>query len=149
MAEYRDKQELSSTSTPTTDYEKKHLDMDLRGRQQDRAPRAKDLRTEISSSPLMVKVTRSEHGDAEKSIELASRLSTHHLVYSLVALVLGLACVIGGVVLFIHGVTGSTSWTAKILGAESHLNDAAPGTVLFIVGLFIVWITRYSVKLKM
>jgi len=30
--------------------------------------------------------------------------------------------------------------------AESSINDAAPGAVLFVVGLFFVLITRYVVK---
>ena len=36
-------------------------------------------------------------------------------------------------------------WTAKFLGASSQILDAAPGAVLFIVGLFIVFVTRYKV----
>lgn len=76
------------------------------------------------------------------------RLSKHQLIYSIAGLVLGLVCILGGVALFINGVAGSTSWTAKILGAESQVTDAAPGAVLFIVGLFIVFITRYVLKVK-
>lgn len=68
------------------------------------------------------------------------------LVYSLFGLLLGLACVLGGIVLCLHGVVGSTSWTAKLLGAESSLSDARPGVVLFVVGLFVVWVTRFSVE---
>jgi len=75
-------------------------------------------------------------------------LSKHHLIYSVAGLIVGLVCVIGGVVLFLNGVVGSTSWTAKFLGAESNLNDAAPGAVLFIVGLFVVFITRYVFKVR-
>jgi hypothetical protein len=43
-------------------------------------------------------------------------------------------------------VTGVASWTARIIGAESQISDAAPGVILFIVGLFIVWVTRFTVK---
>ena len=56
--------------------------------------------------------------------------------YSMAALVLGLLIVLGGIVLFLNGVVGSTSWTAKIIGIESSISDAAPGAVLFVVGLF-------------
>jgi hypothetical protein len=59
-------------------------------------------------------------------------------------LILGIICIIGGVLLFLNGVTGSSSWTAKILGNESNLTDAAPGAILFIVGLFVIIATRYS-----
>lgn len=68
--------------------------------------------------------------------------------YGALGLVLGLACVLGGCVLGLNGVAGSTSWTASFLGAESQLNDAAPGVVLFIVGVFLVWITKPKVKAK-
>jgi hypothetical protein len=70
----------------------------------------------------------------------------YHFVYSLGGLVLGFTSIIGGIALFLHGVTGTTSWTAKILGASSQISDAAPGAVLFIVGLFIIYVTRFSVE---
>lgn len=69
-----------------------------------------------------------------------------HFFYSLVGLMAGLACIIGGIMLFFNGITGSTSWTAKFLGLESSISDAAPGAILFIVGLFIAWITRFNVE---
>lgn len=72
----------------------------------------------------------------------------YQLIYSIGGLFLGFASIIGGIVLFLHGVTGSTSWTAKILGAESQVSDAAPGVVLFIVGIFLVLITRFVVRVK-
>ena len=67
--------------------------------------------------------------------------------YSMAALVLGLLIVLGGIVLFLNGVVGSTSWTAKIIGIESSISDAAPGAVLFVVGLFVIIATRYRVKI--
>jgi hypothetical protein len=76
------------------------------------------------------------------------QFSLYQLIYSLGGLVLGFACIIGGIVLFLHGVTGATSWTAKILGAQSTVSDAAPGVVLFIVGLFFVVVTRFNVRVK-
>ncbi len=76
------------------------------------------------------------------------RFSLYQLIYSLSGLVLGLASVVGGVILFLNGVAGSTSWTAKMLGAESQVSDAAPGAVLFIVGLFVVIVTRFTIKVK-
>jgi hypothetical protein len=66
--------------------------------------------------------------------------------YATLGLVLGLAAIVGGVILGINGVAGSTSWTANALGLESKINDAAPGVVLFIVGLFMILITRPKVK---
>jgi len=69
-------------------------------------------------------------------------------IYSLGGQILGLGCIVGGIALFWLGVTGSTSWTVKILGAESKLLEAAPGAVLFVVGLFLVWVTRFAVKTR-
>lgn len=85
---------------------------------------------------------------ATKHPDAVQALSKHQLVYSIAGLVLGLVCVVSGVVLFLNGVAGSTSWTAKILGAESTINDAAPGAVIFVVGLFVVFITRYVFKVQ-
>ena len=90
--------------------------------------------------------TELEKNFATEHPDTVQKLSIHQLIYSMAGIVLGFICVIGGIVLFLNGVVGSTSWTAKILGAESTINDAAPGTILFIVGLFIIFITRYVVK---
>lgn len=85
---------------------------------------------------------------ASKNPEIVKELSKHQLLYSIAGLIVGAGCMLGGIVLFLNGVTGSTSWTAKLLGAESQLSDAAPGAVLFIVGLFIVLITKYVFNVK-
>ena len=76
------------------------------------------------------------------------RLARLQLIYSLAGLLLGLACVIGGILLFFHGVTGSSSWVGEVIGAKSKLSDAAPGTVLFVVGLAVVWLTRFAVRVR-
>jgi hypothetical protein len=71
----------------------------------------------------------------------------YRFIYSMAGLFLGFVSMIGEIVLFLNGVAGSTNWTAKILGNESTITDAAPGAVLFVVGLFIVIVTRYKVKI--
>ncbi len=73
-------------------------------------------------------------------------LAKYQLIYSIVGLCLGLTSIIGGIYLFIKGISGSMSWSANIFGANSNIINAAPGAVLFIVGLFIVLITRYKFK---
>ena len=82
------------------------------------------------------------------SDDLVEKLSRHQLTYSILGLVLGSVCIIGGILLFLAGVTGAMSWTAGFLAASSELLDAAPGAVLFVVGLFIVFVTRYKLKSK-
>ena len=74
------------------------------------------------------------------------RLSVFQLIYSLAGLILGFVCIIGGIILFLHGVTGSISWITKTPGAESKISNAAPGAILFVVGLFIVLFTRFGGK---
>src|SRR2546429_9101944 len=74
------------------------------------------------------------------------RLAILQLIYSLAGLLLGLACIVGGIVLFFHGVAGSSSWVGEFIGVQSKLSDAAPGTVLFVVGLAVVWLTRFAVR---
>ena len=76
------------------------------------------------------------------------RLATLQLIYSLAGLVLGLACIVGGILLFFHGVAGSSSWVGEVIGVKSKLSDAAPGTVLFVVGLAVVWVTRFAVRVR-
>jgi hypothetical protein len=85
---------------------------------------------------------------AARNPEVVTKLSKHQLLYSMAGLVVGAGCMLGGIVLFLNGVTGSTSWTAKLLGAESQLSDAAPGAVLFIVGVFVVLITKYAFNVR-
>lgn len=84
--------------------------------------------------------------DSLKDSKVYKSHSFHHLIYSICGLVLGYICIIGGIFLFLNDVIGSSDWTASFFGLNSELTDAAPGTILFIVGLFIVAITRYSTK---
>ena len=77
-----------------------------------------------------------------------SRLAMLQLIYSLAGLVLGLAYIIGGTLLFFHGVVGSSSWVGEVIGVKSKLSDAAPGTVLFVVGLAVVFLTRFTVRVR-
>src|SRR2546429_9201973 len=76
------------------------------------------------------------------------RLATLHLIYSLAGLVFGLACIVGGILLFFHGVSGSSSWVGEFIGVERKLSDAAPGTVLFVVGPVVVWLTPLAVRVR-
>ena len=77
-----------------------------------------------------------------------ARLAHLQLIYSLAGLVFGAACILGGIGLFLHGVVGSSSWVGDMIGVQSKLSDAAPGTVLFIVGLAVVWVTRFAIRVR-
>jgi hypothetical protein len=67
-------------------------------------------------------------------------------VYSMTGLFLGLACIVAGVILGLAGVAGHTSWTASLFGLSTNITDAAPGVIIFIVGIFLVLVTRFTVK---
>jgi hypothetical protein len=74
------------------------------------------------------------------------RVPLFQFLYSIAGLIVGVICVIGGIVLFLHGILGSSSWVGSFLGAQTKLADAAPGTILFVVGLFVIWVTRFDMQ---
>ena len=78
--------------------------------------------------------------------ETQATLAKYQFMYSVTGLFLGLAAIIGGIYLFVQGVNGASDWDIKLLGAESKIVQAAPGAILFIVGLFMVFVTRYKFK---
>jgi uncharacterized protein YjeT (DUF2065 family) len=79
---------------------------------------------------------------------LVEELADNQLRYSGVGLLGGILSIILGFVLFLMGVFGATSWSAQFLGFSSQLVDAAPGTLLFVVGLLVIYVTRYNVDPK-
>jgi len=78
--------------------------------------------------------------------EFWRQASVFQFIYSVLGLVLGLACAFCGVMLFFHGIAGSSNWAMKVIGVQSHVCDAAPGVILFVIGLFVVYVTRYGVR---
>jgi hypothetical protein len=88
------------------------------------------------------------HRGISHSSESLSQAIKGEYSYAKLGLLLGLAAIIGGVVLCIHGTTGSTSWSAKLLALSSEINDAVPGVVLFIVGLFMIVATKPKINLN-
>src|SRR6266550_4381110 len=82
------------------------------------------------------------------ALEMPADPRERHFWGPLAVLLLGLACIVGGILLFFHGVSGSSSWVGEVIGVKSKLSDAAPGTVLFVVGLAVVFLTRFSVRVR-
>ncbi|MEE9597875.1 MAG: hypothetical protein V3V96_13960 [Acidiferrobacterales bacterium] len=80
--------------------------------------------------------------------KMLQEISQKQLKYSLCGIALGFICILGGIHLFMNGIYGSTSWTTKVLGSESYISDAAPGAILFFAGLFIILITRFTIKIE-
>lgn len=93
-------------------------------------------------------VVNQTHVDPKTDSRTQLALARYELVYAVTGQVLGFICILGGLMLFFNGIAGSTSWTAKILGAESTITDAAPGAVLFVVGFFFVFVSRYRFSHK-
>jgi hypothetical protein len=75
-------------------------------------------------------------------------VSIFQLVYSVAALLLGLLCVVVGATLSLNSVGGNVTWSLNLAGASSKLSSAPQGVVLFVVGLFVVWVGRFRVKFK-
>jgi hypothetical protein len=98
--------------------------------------------------------TRRPHSLSHPSIEIPQRLPekvwrrivAFQFIYSMFGLLVGLLLALAGVVLFLRGVSGASSWTTSVLGLQSEVTDAAPGTILFLVGVVIVFLTRFVVK---
>jgi hypothetical protein len=89
-------------------------------------------------------------------IEVPSRLSErywakatrYHFWYSVIGLAIGALSLSLGVTLLFHGIIGRTNWTASVLGVHSELSDAASGVVFGVIGLLIVAVTKYQIKLR-
>jgi hypothetical protein len=82
----------------------------------------------------------------EKKLKILERIISFQFIYSLAGLTIGSLCLVLGTFLLYSGVVGSTSWTANILGFASELSDAGPGLVIALIGLFIIFITRFGIK---
>lgn|SRR3990172_4485876 len=103
---------------------------------------------EVSQIFRMYRVDLPDEIPNEVTASVLKRALLFHFIYSIIGLVLGLACIIGGIGLLFAGIGGSTSWVAKALGLTSELSDAPPGVFLFVVGVFLVFITRFGVHMK-
>ena len=83
-----------------------------------------------------------------KNSKLWEKISFYQMIYSMSGLLLGLVCIIAGIILFANGYFGSTSITAKIIGSEVSIKDTAPGGVLLVIGFMVIAITKFSIKVK-
>ena len=58
--------------------------------------------------------------DGKHSDDLVEKVSKHQLIYSIFGLVLGIACILGGVMLFLKGVTGKMGWSANFKSVKRN-----------------------------
>jgi hypothetical protein len=85
---------------------------------------------------------------AEQNSRLALNLVQWEGIKAIFGLVIGLICVVGGLALIYAGVEGSIDWSLKGLGLESKLAKASPGALVIVAGVVIIWVTRFSYKVK-
>ena len=78
--------------------------------------------------------------------KILEKVIAFQFIYSLAGLIMGSLRLVLGTFLLYSGVVGSTSWTANILGFESSISDAGPGLIIALIGLFIILITRFCIK---
>ena len=100
---------------------------------------------EVKANPSHVSVPNTF---AKTNPDKLEKISGDQLTYSLAGLIVGVICVLIGGMLFFGGITGSTTWTAKMVGIESNLSDAAPGGLLFVVGLAVIVATKFGVTIR-
>ena len=68
------------------------------------------------------------------------RVTLYKLVYAIIGLAIGIACIVAGVMLILNKLAGFTIETASI----GELIATVPLIALFVIGLFIIIVTRYS-----
>lgn len=67
--------------------------------------------------------------------------------YAIAGLYTGAFCITMGCLLFLVGVGGNSTVVAKVPGAEITIWQAAPGAILFLVGVGVIFLTRYDVTI--
>lgn len=70
------------------------------------------------------------------------------LIYSIAGFSEMGVCILIGLLLFWMRVAGRMSWTISLLGSQREILDAAPGAPLFVVGVVVVFLTRFVVRLQ-
>jgi len=116
----------------------------------------KAAKTAQNIARAATKIDEIKPDDPETKSELPKTSSSERIIqaailgeylYACLALLLGVLSIISGSMLCLYGVAGKTSLVASVVGFRANLNDAAPGVVLFVVGLFMIFVTRPRVKL--
>lgn len=69
-------------------------------------------------------------------------LSLRRFASSLVTLLLGGACIVGGIALVSRGAAGLPDWAARLIGPS---DGVVPGLLLLAAGLLLVLLTRYKI----
>ncbi|HEX3045231.1 MAG TPA: hypothetical protein VHY08_10770, partial [Bacillota bacterium] len=83
------------------------------------------------------------------TFRLQQLLIRYQFIYSMAGLIFGVICIFGGLLLFWGGISANTKWVMSLLGSiHSDVSDAPPGVILFLVGLFVILLTKHHYKIK-
>lgn len=85
---------------------------------------------------------------AQENLKGVITLSKMQLVYSIVGMGVGLACVLSGGYLSLNGYSNNSKWLITAMDLKSEISDAGPGVILFVVGVLIIYTSRFRVKVK-
>ena len=69
-------------------------------------------------------------------------------VVSMAAMTLGAIAIVCGAALTWLGLEGTIQWSFSAFGVKSKLADAGPGALLFVVGVLIIALNRFSVRIR-
>jgi arginine exporter protein ArgO len=82
-------------------------------------------------------------------MKLSERGRDHYIArlgfwYSTLVLPVAALCILCGTTLFLAGITGNISWSARAPGGlGTDVTNAAPGVIFVIVGLLMICVTRF------
>lgn len=81
-----------------------------------------------------------------KNTKFNRRIIDFQFIYSILGLMSGLVFVFCGLYLSMNGSNEGTTWVSNFLGFNTEMSNATPPIVLFVLGVAIIYITRFKVK---
>ncbi|MDX8341760.1 hypothetical protein SLH46_21350 [Draconibacterium sp. IB214405] len=102
------------------------------------------LKKTPSSKSKKLKETTLPTGLKDETYKYALK---NQLIYSIIGVFAGIVIVVLGIYLTMSGVESTTDEVGlEVLGAKLNLKRVAPGVILFFLGFFIIFITRFFIK---
>ena len=84
-----------------------------------------------------------------KSTKLWDKVVKFQFIYSILGMITGIIFMVIGILLFINGLDdGNSELSIKILNSSFDIKKATPSGILFLVGLIIVFITKFKISAK-
>jgi hypothetical protein len=111
------------------------------------APGSSAISTSDSEPSVRYSMVPSQKTQQQPTIQLVLE---YQFKYSMAAICVQLICMAIGGWLAYSGAVGKTSFTARLLsdiGLKVQMTNAGPGTVLFVVALLMITITRFHVRI--